>query len=70
MELEGGGRWLQNAIVQLGYNGEGRGIIFVAEQRDASEQNALHFSDKGLIIEYDLLDTLIWAPILPVREEN
>lgn len=65
--FDGGGRWLQNAVVQLGYNAEGRGIIFVAENRDASTENALFFSDRGMIIEDDLLARLNWAPILPVR---
>lgn len=65
--FEGGGRWLKNAVVQLGYNGEGRGIVFVAESRDSSQENALYFSDRGMIIEDSLLERLIWAPILPVR---
>ena len=68
IEFEGGGRWLKNAIVQLGYNGEGKGIIFVGEQRDASNDNALYFSDKGMIIDDATLERLEWAPILPVRQ--
>lgn len=68
IEFEGGGRWLKNAIVQLGYNGEGKGIIFVGEQRDASSDNALFFSDKGMIIDDGMLERLEWAPILPVRQ--
>ncbi len=67
VDFEGGGRWLKNAIVQLGYNGEGKGIIFVGEQRDASNENALYFSDRGMIIDDGLLDRLEWAPILPIR---
>ncbi len=70
VELEGGGRWLKNAIVQLGYNGEGRGIIFVAEWQENGDVNALHFSDRGLIIEDSMLDRLTWAPILPLRDET
>jgi hypothetical protein len=66
LELDGGGRWLENAIVQLGYNGEGQGIIFVAEQRESGQDNALHFSDKGMRVNDDLLERLVWAPILPV----
>jgi hypothetical protein len=66
VELDGGGRWLENAIVQLGYNGEGQGIIFVAEQRESAQENALYFSDKGMRINDDLLERLVWAPILPV----
>ena len=68
--LEGGGRWLENAIVQLGYSAEGRGIIFIAERRDQESANALFFSDRGLGIDDDLLDDLTWAPILPVRANN
>jgi hypothetical protein len=68
VEFEGGGRWLKNALVQLGYNGEGKGIIFVGEQRDASNENALYFSDKGMMIEDAMLERLEWAPILPVRQ--
>ncbi len=68
LTFEGGGRWLKNAIVQLGYNGEGKGIIFVGEQRDASSENALFFSDKGMIIDDGMLERLEWAPILPIRQ--
>jgi hypothetical protein len=66
INLEGGGRWLKNAIVQLGYNGEGRGILFVAEQREGAEVNALFFSDRGILVDDGLLSRLLWAPILPV----
>ena len=70
LELDGGGRWLQNAVVQLGYNGSGEGILFVAEQREAVDDNALFFSDKGMHVADDLLDRLTWAPILPVAPEQ
>jgi hypothetical protein len=66
VELESGGRWLENAVVQLGYNSEGMGILFVAEQREVATANALYFSDRGLGITDDLLARLKWAPILPV----
>ena len=69
LELEGGGRWLKNAIVQLGYNRRGRGILFVGERHDNKEENVLLFSDRGMVIEDKLLEALIWAPILPVREQ-
>ena len=69
IEFEGGGRWLQHAIVQLGYNEEGKGILFVGEQRDAEERNVLVFSERGRMIDDKLLNKLQWAPILPVREE-
>jgi len=70
VEFDGGGRWLANAIVQLGYNEQGKGILFVAEQRDQEEANALYFSDRGLAIDDELLEGLTWAPILPVRAEG
>jgi hypothetical protein len=67
LEFEGGGRWLKNAIVQLGYNETGAGILFVGEWADDAEENVLRFSDRGLMIDDALLARLIWAPILPVR---
>jgi hypothetical protein len=67
LEFEGGGRWLKNAIVQLGYNESGVGILFVGEWAEDAEENVLRFSDRGLLIDDTLLSRLIWAPILPVR---
>ncbi len=66
IELESGGRWLENALVQLGYNGDGKPILFVAEQRDGESANALFFSERGIGIDDGLLTRLRWAPILPV----
>jgi len=66
--LEGGGRWLENAIVQLGYNGEGRGILFIGEDHEDEARNVLAFSDRGMLIEDALLVALRPAPILPVRK--
>jgi len=70
VDFENGGRWLKNAIVQLGYNDKAQGILFVAEWREDTDDNALHFSDRGLLIEDRLLERLVWAPILPVRPEG
>jgi len=70
LTFDGGGRWLKNALVQLGYNAEGQGILFVGESRDTSEENALYFSDKGMIIKDELLDRITWAPILPIKSGN
>lgn len=67
LELPGGARWLRNAIVQLGYDETGRGIIFVAEQRSGAGENALFFSDRGVRVADELLGRLSWAPILPVE---
>ncbi len=66
IDLDGGGRWLKNAIVQLGYNEQGQGIVFVAEQRENSGENALFFSDRGILVSDSMLERLVWAPILPV----
>jgi hypothetical protein len=65
LELEGGGRWLQNAIVQLGYNSDGQAILFVAEWSEEGTENVLNFSERGIMIDDKILDRLIWAPILP-----
>jgi len=70
LAFEGGGKWLQNAIIQLGYDQSGQGIAFVAERRDTYEENALFFSDRGKRIDDDLLKRLVWAPILPVAEPD
>ncbi|MEM7609801.1 MAG: hypothetical protein AAF411_31025 [Myxococcota bacterium] len=68
LNFDGGGRWLEGAIVQLGYDRSGHGILFIAERRDAQEENALWFSDRGHRIEDELLERLKWAPILPVSD--
>ena len=68
LEMEGGGRWLKNAVVQLGYNGEGKGIVFVAERHESTDENVLKFSTRGIMINDDVLARLTWAPILPVRD--
>ncbi len=68
VELSDGGRWLANAIVELGYNDKGQGIIFVAQWQESGDKNVLQFSERGLAIDDSLLDALRWAPILPVKE--
>jgi hypothetical protein len=50
------GRWLENAIVQLGYNREGDPILFIAQRRNPLVSNDLWFSDKGVKFELDELD--------------
>jgi hypothetical protein len=66
LEFEAGGRWPTNAIVQLGYDGLGRAILFVAEDREEEARNVLEFATVGQRIEDSLLQRLVWAPILPV----
>lgn len=68
LNLDGGGRWVKGAIVQLGYNQDGRAILFVAEDHEGEDRNVLVFSDRGLMIDDNLLERLIWAPILPVSK--
>ena len=68
IDIAGGGRWVTNALVQLGYNREGQGIIFVGEQHDSEPRNVLIFSDQGIVIDDTMLNKLTRAPILPVRE--
>ena len=73
LSIAGGGRWLKNAIVQLGYNPQGQGILFVAERQshgDPRRPNVLSFSERGVGIDDGLLFRLIWAPILPVKGAN
>ena len=67
IEFDGGGRWVAHAIVQLGYNPEGHGILFVAEQHEGEERNILVFGNQGRKIDDGLLRRLEWAAILPVR---
>ncbi|HMY57741.1 MAG TPA: hypothetical protein PK472_05775 [Pseudomonadota bacterium] len=67
INMDGGGKWLKNAIVELGYNEEGKGIIFVGQWQEDGEDNSLFFSDRGMMVDDRLLAKLIWAPILPVN---
>jgi hypothetical protein len=69
LEFEGGGRWLKNALVELGYNEQGRGIIFVGQWKEDGTENVLHFSQRGMVVNDSLLSRLTWAPILPVTGE-
>lgn len=70
LEFEGGGKWVKNAIIQLGYNENGQAIAFVGEWREDGEENALHFSDRGLLVSDDMLERLVWAPILPTKAKT
>lgn len=45
------GRWLPNAIVQLGYTRAGEPILFIAQRRAPLVANDLFFSDKGVKVE-------------------
>jgi hypothetical protein len=65
MTFDGGGRWLKNGIVQLGYNRQGDPILFIATRRNPLTANTLWFSDKGMRVELegldDLVEPLAWA---------
>lgn len=70
IHLDGGGKWLKNAIVELGYNERGQGIVFLAEWDENGEENVLTFSDHGVLVDDTMLMRLIWAPILPIRSKT
>lgn len=70
LELDGGGRWLKGAIVELGYNERGQGIVFVGEWQEDGTENVLTFSDRGVVLTDAMLDRLIWAPILPTHGKS
>ncbi|MCB9568610.1 MAG: hypothetical protein H6710_15565 [Myxococcales bacterium] len=59
-----GGRWLKNAIVQLGYTRSAEPILFIAQRRSPLVSNDLWFSDKGVKISLDeardLIEPLAW----------
>jgi len=58
------GRWIENAIVQLGYTRKGEPILFIAQRRNPLTSNELWFSDKGVKVEpselEELLSPLAW----------
>ena len=66
LEHARGGRWMKNTIVQLGYNGAGRGIVFIAEAHEGESRNVLEFASRGRTIDDELLDRLVRAPVLTV----
>ena len=64
------GRWLKGAIVELGYNERGQGIVFVGEWQEDGTENVLTFSDRGVVLTDAMLDRLVWAPILPTQGKS
>ena len=52
------GRWLKNAIVQLGYTRGGDPILFIAQRRSPLVSNDLFFSDKGVKVELAELEKM------------
>jgi hypothetical protein len=57
--FEGGGKWLVNAIVQLGYTRNAEPILFIAQRRSPLTNNDLYFSDKGVKVELSELNGMI-----------
>lgn len=59
-----GGRWVENAMVQLGYTNAAEPILFIAQRRSPLLSNDLWFSDKGVKVPLadldDLLEPLSW----------
>jgi hypothetical protein len=55
------GKWIKNAIVQLGYTRKGEPILFIAQRRSPLANNELWFSDKGVRVEFDELDAMVEA---------
>ena len=62
------GRWLKNAIVQLGYTRGGDPILFIAQRRSPLVSNDLFFSDKGVKVEFNelekMIEALTWTSLL------
>ncbi len=58
------GKWIENAIVQLGYTRQADPIIFIAQRRSPLTNNELWFSDKGVKITLEqageMLEPLAW----------
>jgi len=61
------GRWLPNAIVQLGYTRGAEPILFIAQRRNPLVANDLFFSDKGVKVEMSditgsnaMIEALTW----------
>lgn len=58
------GKWIENAIVQLGYTPKGEPILFIAQRRNPLTNNELWFSEKGVKVELDgigeLIEPLAW----------
>ena len=65
--FEGGGKWLVNAIVQLGYTRAAEPILFIAQRRSPLASNDLFFSDKG--VKVPLVDLDEWIEPLAWYQE-
>lgn len=54
-----GGKWVEGAIVQLGYTDQGDAILFIAQRRSPLTDNELWFSDRGIKVEDDMVESLV-----------
>ncbi len=63
-----GGSWPRHTLVQLGYTRHADPILFIAQQRAATIDNSLHFSDRGVRIDPDVLEILV--PLTVFREPD
>jgi hypothetical protein len=61
------GKWIVDAIVQLGYTSDAEPILFIAQRRDSLAENDLWFSEQGTKVTLDELDGLI-APLAWYQE--
>ena len=56
-------KWLEGAIVQLGYNRRGEALLFIAKRRKPLVENDLFFESQGIKVDdewLDQLDALAW----------
>ena len=53
------GKWIENAIVQLGYTRKAEPILFIAQRRAPLTNNELWFSDRGVKIELEQVDEML-----------
>jgi hypothetical protein len=56
-------KWLEGAILQLGYNRRGEPLLFIAKRRKPLVENDLFFESQGLKVDdewLDQLDALAW----------
>lgn len=61
------GKWIENAIVQLGYTRKAEPILFIAQRRAPLTGNELWFSDRGVKIEDQNVDDIL-APLAWYQE--
>ena len=63
------GKWIENAIVQLGYTRKAEPILFIAQRRSPLTNNELWFSDRGVKVADENLDELL-SPLAWYQEPD